>query len=155
MYSPSSKQQTNLQEFICNDWQSPPNIHMMQKKINKSFLHCTKCKAKRNHNSKRELMYCCWCAGVISQQQNGAAQSPSSEPGSVSEWATDSWSPGSQSSTVGPRILLPLHPLDFFPSVSPFLSSQHRCSLSLSALFPFNQIQAKTYRAIYRRVVLF
>lgn len=102
-------------------------------------------------------MYCCWCAGVISQQQNGAAESPSSEPGSVSEWATDSSSPGSQSSgsshpPTSSSSLFFFHPLGLsFPLTlsTPFLPLSH------SALFPFNQIRAKTRRAIYRRVVLF
>lgn len=59
----------------------------------------------------------CWCAGVISEQQSRAAQSPSSEPGSVSEWATASRSQGSQGNTVDPWVLLLLS-----PSCSPFLS---------------------------------
>lgn len=103
-------------------------------------------------------MYCCWCAGVISQQQNGAAESPSSKPGSVSEWETDSSSPGSQRSGSS-HPPTPSSSLFFFPTLlglsfsltlsTPFLPLSH------SALFPFNQIQAKTRRAIYRRVVLF
>lgn len=103
-------------------------------------------------------VYCCWCAGVISQQQNGAAESPSCEPGSVSEWATDSSSPGSQRSGSS-HPPTPSSSLFFFSTLlglsfsltlsTPFLPLSH------SALFPFNQIQAKTRRAIYRRVVLF
>lgn len=82
-------------------------------------------------------VYCCWCAGVISQQQNGAAESPSSEPGSVSEWATDSSSPGSQRSGSS-HPPTPSSSLFFFPpsSVSPFLSpSQHHFSHSLTVLY--------------------
>lgn len=75
----------------------------------------------------------CWCDITAAE---GAAESPSSEPGSVSEWATDSSSPGSQSSGSS-------HPPTpssslFFPpsSVSPFLSpSQHHFSHSLTVLY--------------------
>lgn len=104
----------------------------------------------------------CWCAGVIAEQQSAAAQSPSSEPASVSQWTTDSRSPESPGSSMGPRVLLPhlIHhlvlPLSLCPSllISPLPSSLF-LSLSDRALFPFDQIQAKTCKAIYRRVVLF
>lgn len=106
----------------------------------------------------------CWCAGVIAEQQSAAAQSPSSQPASVSQWTTDSRSPESPGSNMGPRVLL-LHllhhlvlplPLSLCPSllISPLPSSLF-LSLSDRALFPFDQIQAKTCKAIYRRVVLF
>lgn len=102
-----------------------PPLHQMQSQKKKKKITAIR-------------VYCCWCAGVISQQQNGAAESPSSEPGSVSEWATDSSSPGSQSSGSS-HPPTPSSSLFFFfspSSVSPFLSpSQHHFSHSLTVLY--------------------
>lgn len=100
-----------------------PPLHQMQSQKKK----------KKNHSNKSVLLLMCWCDITAAE---GAAESPSSEPGSVSEWATDSSSPGSQSSGSS-------HPPTpssslFFPpsSVSPFLSpSQHHFSHSLTVLY--------------------
>lgn len=102
-------------------------------------------------------MYCCWCAGVISQQQKGQ-QKALHLSREVCQSERQTAVPRGPKA-VGPRILPPLRPLFFFSTLlglsfsltlsTPFLPLSH------SALFPFNQIQAKTRRAIYRRVVLF
>lgn len=95
----------------------------------------------------KKIMCCCRCASVISERRSRATAKPSFELGSVSEWETDSRSPGVPEQHCG--LAHPFTPSPPLPLSSLFLL------LSLRAVFPFDQIQAKTCRAIYSRVELF
>lgn len=122
-----------------------PPLHQMQSQK----------KRKKNHSNKSVLLLMCWCD--ITAAERGSRK-PFIWAGKCVRVRDRQQFPGVPKQWV----LASSHPfiLSFFFSTLLGLSFSLTLStpflpLSHSALFPFNQIQAKTRRAIYRRVVLF
>lgn len=94
------------------------------------------------------LLLMCWCDIKAAERSSTKPFIRAGKCVRVSDRQQVPGVPGQQCGP-SPHVLLPPSPLPVLLLFSPFLLLSH------SALFPFDQIQAKTCRAIYRRVVLF